>query len=77
MNSSIPTQVQKYFWGDDLSELSLKKNKKYIAQILLEKADGEALSWFLKNVDSNEILEMLPSLRLSAKSRNFWKIYLS
>lgn len=77
MTNKLPDQVTQYFWGDSLMELAWEKHKNYIIQTLLEKADFQALQWLFQQTNQAEILSLLPSLRLSPKSANFWKVYLS
>jgi hypothetical protein len=77
MPNSLPSSVTKYFWGDDLQELNWPVHKKYISQTLLDKGDLPSVKWLLNQVSGQEILDLLPSLKLSPKSRNFWQIYLS
>lgn len=74
---TFPDQVTKYFWGDDLGQLNWLHHKKYIIQTLLEKGDVDAIAWLFQQSDKKEIKKMLPSLKLSQKSANFWNIYLS
>jgi len=73
----IPKYVTRYFWGDDLSELSVKKHKKYIAKTVLGKGDGRAARWLLKMIGKKNLRMMLTQLKLDKKSANFWKLYLS
>ena len=75
--SGLPGYVTRYFWGDNLAELSLKKHKKYITKTLLSKGDGLAAGWLLEILGKSQILKLLPTLKLDKKSDNFWKIYLS
>jgi len=77
MANNLPLQAKKYFWGDDLDQLDWNQHKKYISQTLLDKGDAASISWLLKQMTPQELLKMLPSLKLSPKTRNFWKIYLS
>ena len=77
MLQSIPDTAKKYFWGDDLSDLSWTKHQRYIVQTLLEKGNISSLRWLFKNISKNEVKNMLPTLRLQKKSSNFWGIYLS
>lgn len=77
MPQDIPPQVSKYFWGDDLSQLNWNDHQEYIVQTLLEKADKEAIGWLFNQTTPKKIQEMLPHLKMSPKSRNFWEIYLS
>jgi hypothetical protein len=76
MSQTIPENAKKYFWGDNLQDLSLQKHKKYIIQTLLEKGNIESIQWLFNVVTREEVKAMLPNLRLSKKSSNFWKIYL-
>jgi len=73
----LPATLKKYFWGDDLKDLKWPNHKKYIVQTLLEKGNISAVRWLFSHVDRNQVAFMLPQLRLSKKSLNFWKIYLS
>jgi hypothetical protein len=74
---NLPARLKKYFWGDDLGDIKWPNHKKYIVQTLLEKGNGGAISWLFGHVSKIKISRMLPKLRLSKKSLNFWKIYLS
>jgi hypothetical protein len=77
MSQSIPTTVEKYFWGDDLTELSWQKHKKYIVQTLLDKGNVSSLRWLFTHITREEVKKMLPTMKLQKKSGNFWNIYLS
>lgn len=77
MVNQLPHHAQKYFWGDDLGTLSWEKHKVYIIQTLLEKADMMTLRWLFTLTTKDEVLSLLPNLKLQEKSKNFWKIYLS
>lgn len=73
----IPPYVTQYFWGDDLKQLNLDRNKKYIIQVLLEMGNSDALHWLFSIVDKQTIKDVLPTMKLSKKSAHFWNIYLS
>lgn len=75
--SGLPDYVTKYFWGDDLSELSWDKHRKYIVQTLLNKGDGKAASWLLDTVDRDILRSELPNYKMDKRSANFWKFYLA
>ncbi|MEX0895911.1 MAG: hypothetical protein WDZ94_03145 [Patescibacteria group bacterium] len=77
MQPQLPTHVQKYFWGDNLEELSWDQHKKYIVQTLLDKGDMQSLNWLFQHISRAEIKRFLPTLKLQPKSSNFWQIYLS
>lgn len=75
-DTTLPSSVTQYFWGDNLAELNWKDHRQYMLQTLLEKADREALHWLFDCVSPQEVLTELPHLKLSKKSRNFWEVYL-
>jgi len=77
MHTTINAQVEKYFWGDDLDDLSWEKHSKYITETLLDKGDVDSISWLFKQISPKQLLKILPSLKLSSKAKNFWGIYLS
>ncbi len=74
---SLPIFVTQYFWGDDLSQLDITKNKVYIIQVLLERGNQKALHWLLSIFDRDTIKNLLPNIKLSKKSSNFWNLYLN
>lgn len=76
-HQALPEYVSKYFWGDDLSQLSLENNENYILQTLLNVGDQKAIKWLLSSVDQVSIKEKLPRLKLTPQSAYFWTIYLS
>ena len=75
--TTLPDYVTKYFWGDDLSELSWEKHRKYVTKTILNRGDTDAVVWLFKKIDKLEILKNLDTFRLDKRSANFWKIYLS
>lgn len=77
MSKAVPDSFSKYFWGDNLKDLSWPKHKKYIIQTLLERGNIASLRWLFKNTNRNEIKKMIPILHLQKKSSNFWGMYLS
>lgn len=74
--SILPKYITKFFWGDSLKDLSVKKNKKYISQTILEKGDLPAIKWLLKKQPKKQLKKMV-SPKMDKKSRNFWQIYFS
>lgn len=77
MANAIPPQVKKFFWGDDLSQLSWQNHRQYIIQTLLNKGDEESIAWLLQKIDSKQLRNMLSKIKLDSKSANFWRLYLS
>ena len=76
-NSLLPDYVQKYFWGDNLSELSLKHNETYIVQTILNMGDQKAVSWLLSAIDKASIKQKIPQIKLTPPSSTFWNLYFS
>ncbi len=76
MKNSLPKYIQKYFWGDDLSQLNWDNHQNYIIKTLLEKGDKKAISWLFKKTNKKNLKKQLPKFKLDPKSRNFWQIYL-
>lgn len=74
---SFPPTVAKFFWGDNLAEMSFEQHGVYITQTLLEKGDSLALQWLFSHQSPQKTKSLLPKLKLSKKSANFWQIYLS
>jgi len=77
MSKTLSLEVKKYFWGDNLSELNWTDHKDYIVQTLLDKGNQDALKWLFANITRDEVKSLFPSLKLHARSSNFWRIYLS
>lgn len=77
MKSKFPHYISQLFWGDDLSQLDWTKHQAYITQTILEKGNSAAAKWLLKKSKPKLIKDQLSTLKLSHKSRNFWKLYLS
>lgn len=77
MQTIIPHQVKKYFWGDNLRDLNWPEHQHYITEVLLNKGDVKSLSWLFKLVNRSDLLSSLPNMKLQPKSKTFWSIYLS
>lgn len=74
---SLPSFLNKYFWGDNLDEINLQDHKKYIAKTILSIGDLKAVRWLHSNFDKNFLKSLLDSKQIDDKSRNFWKLYYS
>lgn len=75
--NSLPKNILKLFWGDNLKELDWKKHKSYIVKTILEKGDKGAVKWLLGKVDKKYLKSLIKERGLDQKSKNFWNIYLS
>lgn len=74
---NLSKRITKYFWGDNLKKLSLKKNKEYISKTILEKGDKLALKWLFGHVNKTDLRRTVKNPRMEQKSKNFWNIYFS
>jgi len=77
MKQTIPAFIARYFWGDNLKELSWERHKDYITKTLLEKGDRRALVWLFKRANKVQLKAFSEQNKLDPKSRNFWQLYLS
>lgn len=75
--NNLPDCILKFFWGDDLRDLTWEKNKNYITKTILEKGDNQAIKWLLSKTDKTYIKSILTEKNIDLKSKNFWNIYLS
>lgn len=74
---SFSKSITKYFWGDNLDQLSWEKHEDYIIKTLLEKGDKSAIKWLFQKIDKKNLLQKIKKMRMDQKSKNFWTIYLS
>jgi len=77
MKAIIPNCVKKYFWGDDLAQLSWEKHKKYIIKTLLNDGDRKSVSWLFTKINKSALKKQLKIIELDSKSANFWSKYFS
>lgn len=73
----LPKHIEMYFWGDNIADLDIEKHKQYITQTILDRGDVRAIKWLFSTIDKESIKNTLSSLKLTKKSNNFWKVYLS
>lgn len=73
----LPSFLNKYFWGDDLSEINLKKHKNYIAKTILSIGDLKAVKWLNTKFNKKLLIRLLNSRQIDQKSKNFWNLYYS
>lgn len=70
----LPKFITKYFWGDDLKTLSVKKHQRYVSNTILEKGDLKAFRWLTSKVSKKQIKQAVSKLK-NPKSKNFWQLY--
>ncbi len=75
MAVNIPSQLSKYFWDSDFTQLIYNERKKYITERLLEYGDIDAFLWLKKNVGDEYILSVLKKSRnISKKTAHFFAL---
>ena len=60
-NQSLPSDIARYFWGDDLKQIDVNNNQKYIVQTLLEMGNSDAIRWLFSKIDRQTIKSFLPT----------------
>ena len=71
----VDAVIRKYFWDVEPSTLDLQMHKQYIIERILDMGDEAAVSWLRQTYNREEILAVAEkSRRMSAKSKNFWKL---
>lgn len=75
--TSVPERFAVLFWDTALQNINLNRHAGYIIEKVLEFGDLDAFSWLQDVYPGRRIKEtMLLSRNLSARSRNFWQIWL-
>lgn len=70
---SIPNFLQKYFWDINHKNMDPKKYPEYTIERVLEIGDKKAVVWLRKTYGDKTIKQTLNKIKLSPKSRNYWK----
>lgn len=68
--------IQKYFWDIDPQKAAPKSHPEYYIERILELGDERAVSWLKTVYGTKKIKSLVATGRLSAKSRNYWKLVL-
>lgn len=72
---TLSPHIRQYFWDIDPENATPGKHTRYYAARILELGDREAVDWLFKLFGKEKIGELLPGLRLSERSANYWRIY--
>lgn len=76
MKKRLPKFLSSYFWDVDFNSLTPSRNRKYIAERVLEYGDRKQVRWLFDNFSKKELVSFVSSTRnLSRKSLNFWVMY--
>ncbi len=71
----IDAELRKYFWDVNPTKLDSGVHKTYIIERILDMGDEPAVAWLRRTYSKEDILKVAEkSRRLSAKSKNFWKL---
>ena len=65
--------IQKYFWDIDPKKAAPKKHPRYYSARILEKGDKRAVDWLFRVFGKKRVKRMLPGIKLSPKSANYWR----
>lgn len=76
--TKLPAFLKKYFWDVDFNLLDFEKSRTFILKRILDRGDDKTLKWLFKYYTKADIKQLLLTTRdLSAKTANFWAIYLN
>lgn len=71
----LNTHIKTFFWDIDPKKALPKKHPRYYATRILEMGDRQAVNWLFRLFGKKKIEELLPTLKLSARSANYWRHY--
>jgi hypothetical protein len=74
---SLSTQIRGYFWDINPDTASPKKHPRYYITRILEEGNKRAVHWLFRMFGKSKVMNLLPTLRLSDKSANYWRYYFS
>ena len=72
---TLSPAIRKYFWDINPQQATPAKYPHYYMTRILEKGDTAAVDWLLAEYGQDQIKMLLPSLKLSPKSANYWRHY--
>ena len=72
---SLSTQIRGYFWDIDTESASPKKHPRYYMTRILEEGNRQAVEWLFRTFGKSKVRTTFPSLRLSDRSKNYWRYY--
>jgi hypothetical protein len=72
----ISEHIQKYFWDINPKKAAPKSHPEYYIQRILELGDEQAFEWAKRVYGKEKIKTVAKRVRLSEKSRNYWKTVL-
>lgn len=73
----IPQQFHALFWDVNPYKLNFESERFFIVSRILEKGRFEHVKWLLQTFGQEVILEIISTVNLSTKTRNFWNFVLA
>lgn len=76
-HTPLPESLRPLFWDTDFDALDPALHSRFIAERLMDKTTPDGLRWLLAHYSRTELLDIAStSRRLTARDRNFWRLYL-
>jgi Family of unknown function (DUF6922) len=76
--SKLPEDFQHYFWDVSFEELTLDKYPKFIAELILNYGDLNAVKWLLSCTNKKFLRTIIDNSRnLNPKTKNYWQIVMA
>lgn len=73
MNNKLPIKFKALFWDVKFDEIEWDKNKKYIAERILNFGDSDELKWLEERMSEEEIIKLVNTSReINRKTKNYW-----
>ncbi len=72
---SLSTHVSGYFWDINTDTATPRKHPRYYVSRILEEGNRKAVNWLFRLFGKSKVKRLFPTLRLSERSRNYWRYY--
>jgi len=76
--TKIPEEFKRYFWDVSFDKLSLKKNRQFVTERILNYGGLKEIKWLLSCTDKPFIKSVIKkSHNLNSKTKNYWEVVLA
>jgi hypothetical protein len=76
MASGVPEDLSSLFWDTNWRQIQLRRHARYVIERVLELGWLDTVSWLQRVYSVQTIIDVLTvSKVITAKSRNFWKLW--
>lgn len=76
LTSGVPEDLSSLFWDTNRGQIHLRRHARYVIERVLELGRLDAVSWLQRVYPVQTIIDVLTvSKVITAKSRNFWKLW--